>query len=133
MGDSGLAFALGITFALPLFKVRMIAALAEPGEGDLAIIGVLEPVVDVSNARVCMECSFVSRVYGRMRIGPSFSFPIDPFRIFSASKRLKLNDAGESPRGYVGSFVNSEAGKPLELKAASTLTVVKRRQNFASV
>jgi len=121
----GLAFTLplGIGIAPPFFKALMIATLVSPGGGGAVTPGVLEPFVDVSNERVCMEYSFDSIVYGRIYIEPAFSLSTGPFRVLFTSKRLKLNDVGEPSREYVGSFVKYEAGKPLELKAASTRTV----------
>ena len=98
--------------------------LVTPGGGKVVIPEVLEPSVDGSNERVRIEYSVDSRVYGRMCIGPS-SLSVDPFRAFSASKKLKVNDTGEPLGICVGSFVKKEPGKPLELKSASTITVMK--------
>ena len=76
----------------------MIAALVALGGWNAAWTGVLGLFFDVSNERECTEYSLKSRVYGRMCIGPSLSSLVEPFRTFSASKRLKLNDIGESLR-----------------------------------
>ena len=105
-------------FSLPLFGGRN-AVLA----GDSKSM-----VVDVSNESVCAEYFLRSRACAWMCIGPSSSIPGDPIRAFSASKIPKENDVGEPPRSCAGSFAKKELGKPLELKSASTLTIVKHCQ-----
>jgi len=117
--------------SLPLFTV-----LVTPGGWNAVKPEVLKPPADGWNERLCREYSLESRVYGRMSIGPSSLPSVDPFRAFSASRKPKVNDFGEPSRTCAESsvrqvpgkppFVKNEPGKPLELKAASTLTVARK-------
>jgi hypothetical protein len=131
--DWGSRLTAGESCSLPFFKALMIAALAELVVGSVTITGVFGEFFDMSNEMECAEYLLDSRAYGRIFIGPSSWASIDPFRAFSVSRRPKSKEVGESLSARAtGSFVKKEAGNPLELKADSTLTIVKHGQSFMS-